>query len=543
MGLLSNTLTGKKTVTLATSADLTAVGKPMGVSVGVKSTDRVNRTQLEADYRFDPVIFNMVNKSLQMMMHAGFKITSEKAKWQKWYDDFFDNIGNIGEEMTIEEVMEYILQDLVMYGNSFVELIYDDKTGETIVDVNLLPEAKMDYAKNSRNEVAIDAWSRPIGYVMNLPFGYSGEGLGDKIPEEYKKVVSVGSNQIFFLPKRIAHFKLFTYGERFYGIGLIEPAHQSSYRKSQIETARANEIYTRGANTIIAEVGDETHEAGAQELNDVLEQISNFRHDRYFAFPKWVKINTLPIDQNEAVDNTLKYLTVQQATSAGMPLAFATGLGEATNRATLSNQQQILELSLEGIISKLSAAFDKFVLKRIQITNNIPVKANLKFGDVRVEEKNEKTKRLNEYIKNKVLAPEEVRDYAIDSEDVNEDEKAYDLFRRQSKSDDSKEGKVTESDKSQLSEAKLGQTVELGGGYYMPRVNKGLNPENLSDELLIEQHDTSHALWDKLSEGYKIGWNFGEIANLHFKIINAMEARGLKHITPVNDLDKVDMGV
>jgi len=119
----------------------------------------------------------------------------------------------------------------------------------------------------------------------------------------------------------------------------------------------------------------------------------------------------------------LEYLRVNQAAAAGMPMAFATGAGEATNRATLNNQQQILELSLEQIIKKTVSSFQKYILRRIGLVNFNSVKyvPKLIWGDIRAEEKNEKAKRLIDYVNVGALAPDEIREYAATSEDLEVD--------------------------------------------------------------------------------------------------------------------------
>jgi len=273
---------------------------------------------------------------------------------------------------------------------------------------------------------------------MTFPSGVDVSKYGDEVPKKYKSIANKDSNQIYFLPKRIAHFKLHTYGDRFYGIGLIEPAHKSTERKLKIEEARTNEIYTRGANTIVASVGDTDHEPGPQQIQDVLDQIVNFKHNRYFSFPHWVKLDTLNSSTNDVVEEVLDYLRVNQAASAGMPRAFATGAGEATNRATLNNQQQILELSLEQIVNKISSAFNKYILKPIKEANGYSDYAKIEFGDVRAEEKNDKSKRLSSYIQSGVIAPEEVRKYAISSEDLVEDKKAFEKMKKTKEKADAK---------------------------------------------------------------------------------------------------------
>jgi ribulose bisphosphate carboxylase small subunit len=431
MGLFSQML-GYRELNLASNS--VGSGRALSTGLAPKESDRIKGELLEEDYRYDTVTFNIINKQLEMIMQAGFEIKTKRAMNQKFYDDFFESIGDIGEEITKDELVEYILQDMLMYGNSYVELIfeYGDIT-KRIVDLKMIPSKRMDYIKKSDGSVATDIYGKPIGYLMKFSNMYNVDNLGDKVPKQYEGIAIKNANEIFFLRERIAHFKLHTYGDRNYGIGLIEPAHTSTYRKLLIEEARTNEIYTRGANTIVASVGDIDHEPTPENLNDVLANISNWKHDRYFSFPYWVKLENQAIEQNDAVDKTLEYLRINQAASAGMPMAFATGAGEATNRATLNNQQDILELSLEHVVNKFCSAFNKYILRRIAETNKIKDIAEIKFGEIITEEKNNKSKRLVEAIQNKIIAPEEAREYFIKAEDLIKNDSAYKKFLEESK--------------------------------------------------------------------------------------------------------------
>ena len=420
-----------------------STGKAISQNTSSKESDRIDGKLLEEDYRYDTVTFNIINKQLQMILQSGFEIKTKRAMNQKFYDNFFDNIGDIGEEITKEELVEYILQDMLMYGNSYVELIYEyGNIKGKIVDLKMIPEKRMDYIKKSDGSIVVDIYGKPLGYLMKFSNLYNMDALGDKVPKQYEGIAIKNSNEIFFLRDRIAHFKLHTYGERNYGIGLIEPAHTSTYRKLLIEDARTNEIYTRGANTIVASVGDIDHEPTKENLDDVLGNISNWKHDRYFAFPYWVKLDNQAIEQNDAVDKTLEYLRINQAASAGMPMAFATGAGEATNRATLNNQQDILELSLEHVVNKFCASFNKYILKRIAESNKISDVAEIKFGEIITEEKNNKSKRLVEAIQNKIISPEEARDYFLKAEDLTKNDASYKKFISEQKKDDIKKSSL-----------------------------------------------------------------------------------------------------
>ena len=417
MGLFVKYLAMEKIVNLASGRSLPA-GNPFGV-IASKPTDRLNSELIDQVYMQDSTIFNIVNKQVQLIMHPGFQLKYEKLKVKKYFEEFFDNIGLIGEEVTFNELMEYIVKDELMYGNAWVELIYNQKDSK-IVDLRNLPSGKMDYAKDSTGRIAIDIYGKPLGYVLNLPFGMKPTNSGDVIPEEYKRLANITSNQVFFLPFRIAHFKINAVGDKYYGIGIISPAYVSTIRKIKIEEAQTNSIYTRGTYPVIATVGNETHEATTQELTDIVDQLANLKHNRYFAFPDYVKVAPLEVKQSDIVDNVLEYLRVNQAAAAGMPMAFATGAGEATNRSTLNNQQQILELSLEQIIKNTISSFKKYILRRISKTNlnDFESSPDLLWGDIRVEEKNEKTKRLVGYVNIGVLAPDEIREYASTSEDL-----------------------------------------------------------------------------------------------------------------------------
>jgi len=281
MGLFSKYLGTETVVHLARSTSL-PVGNPIGV-IPSKSSPRLDSEAIDVVYGQDSTTFNIINKQVQLIMHPGFYLKSENKSTQKKFDEFFEGIGIVGEEITFEELMEYVVKDELMYGNAFVELIYNE-TDNMIVDLRNLPSGKMDYAKDSHGRVAIDRWGKPVGYVLNLPTGTRPTNPGDPLPEEYERLVNLSSNQVFFLPKRIAHFKINAVGDKYYGIGIISPAYISTMRKIKIEEAQTNSIYTRGTYPVIATVGNETHEATTQELTDVVEQLANLKHDRYFCW-------------------------------------------------------------------------------------------------------------------------------------------------------------------------------------------------------------------------------------------------------------------
>jgi large subunit ribosomal protein L14 len=138
-------------------------------------------------------------------------------------------------------------------------------------------------------------------------------------------------------------------------------------------------------------------------------------------------IANMPVKQSDIVENTLKFLREEQSASLGMPLAFATGAGEATNRATLNNQQEILQLTLLDIQKRFLSTFNKFVMTTIAKAYKLPEVGVIRADKIGVDEKNDKSKRLIGYVEKGILTTQEVKAFAIKSEELQDREKVISL--------------------------------------------------------------------------------------------------------------------
>jgi len=407
MGILSNLLQEEKIIPKELSSTKNLIYskqdklEPRPLSLSVRPTLPEDMEELEYAYRKDPICFNAINKTVQIIMAAGYEFN---GKGKRKYEEFFDDIGNVGEETTFEELLEGIYLNQLVYGNAYVELVFDKKTDSTILDLLLIDPKRIDYAKDSSDNIVL-VNGRPIGYVYKLASGYYAEG--DLKPEE----VTVKENQIFISAKKICHFKLHTIGDRYYGIGLIEPGYRSILRKMKIEEANTNSIYDRGTYPVIVSVGDEIHEPVPADVERATEVVSKMKFNRYVGLPYWIKPNTLEVKQSDIVQSTLDYLRVNETASLGMPMAFAAGSGEATNRATLNNQQQILELTLNQTVKKTVAQFKKYILGRLSFYNHFGPIPEFTWGDIGAGSIDTKSKRIVEYIKAGVFDPTILLDY------------------------------------------------------------------------------------------------------------------------------------
>ena len=390
-------------------------------SKSIKATPKITRVpkdELENCYLFDPITFNSINKHCQAIMSTRHELVARDEKVKSYFDNFLESIGRVGDDLTDDELIWNIFQHQMIYGEAWVETVFN-KEETSIVDLVTIDPKRMDYLKDAMDNILLDKHGKPYGYVLEVPYGIETEGKGDDLPAEIKKEVSVGTQKIFLLPKRIAHFKLYTCGDGFYGIGLIEPGYKSTLRKQNIEEAQTNSIYARGTYPLIDYVGDENHYPTPQMIQNAAKKLSEISHSRYLAFPNWHRVVPLEVKQSEIVDKTIDLLRQNQAASLGMPLAFATGMGESTNRATLSNQQKFLEFTLNDVVKRTIASFRKYIFRRICNLEHFKEVPYYKWGNINAEEVNEKAKRLTEYVRRGILRPEEdVRNFALESEQL-----------------------------------------------------------------------------------------------------------------------------
>lgn len=354
--------------------------EPVAIPMTIKETPeviRVDPQELENAYIFDPVAFNSVNRAVQLIMSAGYEVKAESDEVRTHFTEFLDQIGRVGEDITFHEILQTVFQHQMIYGNAYIETVLN-KQKNLVTDLAIIDPKRMDFAKDSSGKIVLNEFGKPIGYVQKFPWDVSTTGKGDPKPEK----VSLMQNQIFLIPQRIAHFKLFTFGDRFYGLGLIEPAYKTIIRKQNIEEGQANSIYARGLYPIIDKVGDENHHPTPQQIQDAAKNLAKLKHSRYLAIPFWHDIKPLEIKQSDIVEKTAEYLTQAQCTAAGMAVALATGAGEKTNRATLDTQLRFLLFSLNDIATQTASTFKKYIFRRISELKGLKEVPSLVWKDI-----------------------------------------------------------------------------------------------------------------------------------------------------------------
>jgi len=385
MGFVTNIL-GEQRMDNFKLASGGSSGRQFSIGTDIKAIKpSVDFKDFEFAYKSDAITFSAINKSVQMIMAGGFKGFLSKNTIITKYKTFFEEIGEIGHDTTFEELFQSIFRDQMIYGNAFVEKIFDIKD-EKIVDLATIDPKKIDYAKTPEGRIVLDKRGAPVGYMIKLETGTYSEG--DTIPESFERSIKRESNEIFILAKRICHFKLYPIGDKFYGIGLIEPAYKSGIYKKNIEKGQANSIYSRGFSPLIAYVGSERRMATPNDIKGVLDILKTLDFKRYEALPDWVRVEPIKYEQSELTTTALKDLRTDQIAALSAPQALVSGSGEATNRATLGDQRVIWEFTLKDIIKQTLSYFKKYILKPINETNGFGGVPDMEWGELKAEDIN-----------------------------------------------------------------------------------------------------------------------------------------------------------
>jgi hypothetical protein len=391
-----------------------------------KTVDSTSSTKMTTKDKIKDLLendwFTFATKNLCTTMFSKVDteiISDDKEKYEK----FFNQMRFYGNNTSERRLKAYIKGDMIAYGSGFVEYIFDEE-GKELVDLKIVDAGKMSVAKDRKGQLILDKFGNSIGYVLSLGPNADLRSKGDPIPEDYAESIHLQYGDIFLLPYRIAEFKLYTRPNGIESIGLIEPSIQQTNRRRDMETAQVNAIWIRGTAPIFASVGDPTHEPNTQMLTDALDSLVEMKHSNVSAFPYYMEPKTLDTSVDDMASKINETLLSSAASSAGIPLPFITGQGEATNRATLKTQREMFEDNIQDKIKNFDEDWKLLILdKLVQYNGFAP--AEVKSSNIRLEGKDEFAKRLKLYYDMSAMTPKEIRMNIKNSDDLELDDEDF----------------------------------------------------------------------------------------------------------------------
>jgi len=386
MGYITQLIGELKVESVKLDASGDYIGEQLSVEDSVKEYKPLYPfSDLEMCYRSDALTFGGINSTVRMIMSGGFKrFVHEKKYVVTAFNKFFERIGEIGSDLTFEELLTFIFKDQLIYGNAFVEKIFNDRDTK-IVDLAIIDPKRVDYARKSDGSIILDEYGKPIGYMLKLQ-NYSPYSNGDEIPKRYKELINNNGKSLFILAKRIAHFKLDPVGDKFWGIGRIEPAYKSGIYKKNMEKANANSIYQNGFGATIAYAGNERKASTPQERKEITKIISKLDYQKRITLPHWVRLETLKQNEPITIKDAIHNMKIDQISALSIPDAAASGQGQTANKQTLSEQMDFWELTLKDIVKQTMAYFKKYILKPINEYNQYGGVPDVEWGDMNKED-------------------------------------------------------------------------------------------------------------------------------------------------------------
>ena len=248
------------------------VAEPLS-SKSTSNLPRIGLGDIEIRYKDDPIIYNSINVRTQVIMAPGYHLLGDKDDVNT-VTAFFDNVGKVGGGLEWNEVLTRIFMHQFIYGRSWTELIPNVEKTE-LVDLDIIDPKKMDYLRDASNNIALDEYSNPIGFVENV--GWDGSVSSKLLPPS---PYTLDSGQIYLPPERVVQYIYNTMGDGFEGIGLIEPVYKASVRRDDAESAWANSpIFPM----LVSKIGNESHEPTKQHLQSALDELSTAKKRSVFA--------------------------------------------------------------------------------------------------------------------------------------------------------------------------------------------------------------------------------------------------------------------
>ena len=364
---------------------------------------RVDLQELELTYLHNPTIFNGVNKIVQTIMSANHEIVANDKNVKNYFDKFTENLGNSGSDITWDELLSDIFKHQCIYGRSFIENIYN-KRQNSIVDWDILDPKKIDYAKDKNGKIVLDKFSRPVGYFQTIPLGEDAVIKDQVLPQDV--IAPAQGKSIFLEPKFLAQMKLFTVGDAFYPIGIIEPIYKTSLRKMNIEDALANAIYRLGFPIVWAQLGDMNHEPTPQQVENMLKKLKDLTNKSEIATPYYYNLQILESKKSEKLKEHLDYFREQEIAGMGIPKPFATGSAGGATMATLGKQDAMFQLTLRDIIRKTIFSIEKYMFAPICRLEHFKEVPKIKWDIVGTDELDRKAKRLFKYVQAGLIDPD-----------------------------------------------------------------------------------------------------------------------------------------
>ncbi len=362
MKTISQLLSDETTETLKKVHSPSETGGTPATKQKTPVDNRVDFEKLETVWRRVPVVHNAVNKMTQMIMSKEWFLEGAPDDVIEYYEDFFDQVGTVGPNQDFNDLLETIFRYQIIYGEHYVELVGAEEDDE-IVDLAMVDPKKVAYARTDYHNVALDKYGNPIGYVQKLPMGYRLDEQVYEPPEGLN--LGLAENNIYLPNERVAHFKLYTYGEGLFPVGLIEPAYASAQRNLELQKDFADNTKSTLFPMRYLLYGDEAHPPMPDAMDDMLQNIQASGNKTEAVLPYYVETGMWEAENPETILDFFDFFDEEVVKALGIPKSIAEGQATRVNRASLQSQIRVWEVAMMDIIKRTCNTIEKQIMEPI----------------------------------------------------------------------------------------------------------------------------------------------------------------------------------
>jgi len=343
-------LVGRKApVEIRKFEELFQVGSRRAKFTGI-APERKKMEDLEKLYYMEPLLFAGVNFYVNQAVSSGLEIEAKDKKVEAYVKDW-------AEKVNLVDKLEKIMQDMCIYGNAFVELVWDRKRTE-ILDLAIIDPKSIDFIRDRDNLPLVDAIGRPVGYIQKVPEEKPEyrQALQDIVNAKGVSIeqVSLDVRGIPFPVEDIAHYRLFILSDTLMGVGLIEPLYDTVVLKLQVEEALGHGLQKSGFPLFVAKLGKEgIHEPTEAEIKTFEEKVMSQIDDaRDLVVPYYYDIDVLGVSKIEKLKEYLDYFVDLIASGLSIPHSILLR-GERIGSTVADVQADNAERKLKAFQAKL----------------------------------------------------------------------------------------------------------------------------------------------------------------------------------------------
>jgi len=346
------------------------IPKSMGIKTG-EEVKRVAQEELEERIYNGSSSFNGINVYVKMALTTKPEIICSNEREQKIMDDFRKRTRLDGL------VLPSMVQHLCIYGKSWNEKVFNDPRKNNgkkiIIKLDPMDPKFMDFRRDEYTKRIIwDEYGEPASYVEYLKFD---------IPRQPVEITQLGKRAIEFPKDKIEYTPLYTLGDSWEGIGLIEPSYNSARRKFETLQGIAHSIKRVGFPLVGLEVGTDSVFPTQEMIDNAAEEFKKLDEKTTIAYPNYVKPTIIESKNIERIRKNADLFTEEEIAGLGLPRALVMGSGESTNRSTLEMQMILVFQTMGMIQNRISISMEDQVFPELVEEFNFEETPVLKWAD------------------------------------------------------------------------------------------------------------------------------------------------------------------